>query len=60
MTKMIYRVYGMDTYAQETFIVADFDNEEEAETKLKECRESVLDQCEELRDSFWIAKTTEE
>lgn len=58
MAKTIYRVYGMDTYNQESFTVADFENKEEAETKLKECRESVLDQCEELRDSFWIAEMT--
>ncbi len=58
MAKTIYRVYGMDTYDHETFTVADFDTREEAEAKLKECRDSVMDQCEELRDSFWIAEMT--
>lgn len=58
MAKTIYRVYGMDTYDHETFTVADFDTREEAEAKLRECRESVMDQCEELRDSFWITEMT--
>lgn len=58
MAKTIYRVYGMDTYDHETFTVADFGTREEAEAKLKECRDSVMDQCEELRDFFWIAEMT--
>lgn len=58
MAKTIYRVYGMDTYDHKTFTVAEFENKEEAEAKLRECRESVMDQCEELRDSFWITEMT--
>lgn len=60
MSKIIYRIYGEDTYNHETFFVAELSTKEEAEAKLKECRESVMDQCEELRDSFWIAEMTEE
>jgi len=60
MSKIIYRIYGEDTYNHETFFVAELSTMEEAEAKLKECRESVMDQCEELRDSFWIAEMTEE
>lgn len=60
MGNIIYKVCGEDSFAQETFIVAEFSNKEEAEAKLRECRESVRGQCEELRDSFWIAKLTEE
>lgn len=60
MSKIVYRVYGEDTYTHETFIVAELSNKEEAETKLRECKKSVMDQCEELRDTFWIAELTEE
>lgn len=60
MGNKIYRVCGEDTYAHESFIVQEYNNREEAEVKLKECRDSVMDQCEELRDSFWIAEITQE
>lgn len=56
MQKIVYRVCGEDTFAHEVFVVAEFDNAEAAEAKLKECRESVLDQTEELRDVFWMGK----
>lgn len=56
MQKIVYRVCGEDTFAHEFFVVAEFDNVEAAEAKLKECRESVLDQTEELRDVFWMGK----
>lgn len=60
MENKIYKVCGEDTFAHETFIVAKFSCKEDAEAKLRECKESVMDQCEELRDSFWIAESTEE
>lgn len=58
MKQMIYRVYGEDTFAHETFMVAEFKTREAAEKKLAECRASVMDQCEELRDTFWIVECT--
>lgn len=56
MQQKIYRVWGEDTFAHETFVVASYANKEAAEAKLMECRNSVLDQPEELRDTFWIGE----
>lgn len=59
MRNIIYRVCGEDTYAYESSVVEEFNNRKDVEDRLKECRESVMDQCEELRDSFWIAEISQ-
>lgn len=57
-SKIIYQVCGHDTFSGDSFVVDRYYLEEEARAKVEECRLSVLNQPEELRDRFWISKVT--
>lgn len=56
----MYEVWGEDTFARENYLVGAYDTREKADKALKASERSVLDQCEELRDTFWIVELTPE
>jgi hypothetical protein len=55
-----YELWGEDTFARDVFLIKIYENEGEAEARLKELEESVLDQDESIRDTFWIKETSTE
>ena len=58
--KVMYEVWGEDTFARENYLVGTFETREKANKALKASEKSVLDQCEELRDTYWIVELTPE
>lgn len=58
--KIVFRVYGEDKFAHETYHVGDYATEAEARAVVEKCRKSVMDQSEGLRDSFWVSRMGEE
>lgn len=60
MDKVMYEVWGEDTFARENYLVGTYETREKANKALKASKRSVLDQCEELRDTFWIVELTPE
>lgn len=60
MNKVMYEVWGEDTFARESYLVGTFETREKAGKALEASEKSVLDQCEELRDTYWIVELTPE
>lgn len=60
MDKVMYEVWGEDTFARENYLVGTYETRENANKALKASKRSVLGQCEELRDTFWIVELTPE
>ena len=60
MNKVMYEVWGEDTFARESYLVGTFKTREKAGKALEASEKSVLDQCEELRDTYWIVELTPE
>ena len=58
MNKVMYEVWGEDTFARESYLVGTFKTREKAGKALEASEKSVLDQCEELRDTYWIVELT--
>lgn len=58
--KVMYEVWGEDTFARENYLVGTFETREKANKALKASEKSVLDQCEELRDTYWMVELTPE
>lgn len=58
--KVMYEVWGEDTFARENYLVGTFETREKANKALKASEKSVMDQCEELRDTYWIVELTPE
>lgn len=56
MDKIMYEVWGEDTYAREYYLVGTYETREEANKVLRDSELSVKQQCEELRDTFWIVE----
>ena len=56
MEKTVFRVYGRDTFAGETFVVGVYGTRAEADAMVERCEASVMHQCQELRDSFWVSE----
>ena len=54
----MYEVWGEDTFARESYLVGTFETREKAGKALEASEKSVLDQCEELRDTYWIVELT--
>lgn len=53
----LYELWSRDTYEGRTFLCDVYDDYEEAVAALRQCRESALDQDEELRDTYWLVGT---
>ena len=51
MNKVMYEVWGEDTFARESYLVGTFKTREKAGKALEASEKSVLDQCEELRET---------
>ena len=60
MNKVMYEVWGEDTFARESYLVGTFETREKAGKALEASEKSVLDQCGELRDTYWIVELTPE
>lgn len=60
MDTIVYEVWGEDTFARETYLVGTYKTREAANKALQASERSVLSQCEELRDTFWIVELTPE
>ena len=58
MDKIMYEVWGEDTFARENYLVGTYETREKANKALKASERSVLHQCEELRDTYWIVELT--
>ncbi|MDR1343473.1 MAG: hypothetical protein LBK18_09520 [Prevotellaceae bacterium] len=58
--KKYYELWGEDNFAGDSFLIKVYENKDEAEVRLKELEESVLNQDERLRDAFWIRETSAE
>ena len=58
--KVMYEVWGEETFAREYYLVGTFETREKANKALKASERSVLDQCDELRDTYWIVELTPE
>ena len=58
--KVMYEVWGEDTFARENYLVGTFETRENANKALKASDKSVLHQCKELRDTYWIVEMTPE
>lgn len=58
--KVMYEVWGEDTFARENYLVGTFETREKANKALKASEKSVLHQCKELRDTYWIVEMTPE
>lgn len=56
---IVFRVYGEDKFAHEIYHVGDYATEAEARAVVEKCRNSVMDQSEGLRDSFWVSRMGE-
>lgn len=54
----MYEVWGEDTFARENYLVGAYETREKANKSLKASEQSVKQQCEELRDTFWITELT--
>ena len=58
MNGIDYEVWGRDTFANEDYLVGVFSTRTEADKALRKSERSVLSQCEELRDTFWVEEMT--
>lgn len=58
MDKVMYEVWGEDTFARENYLVGTYETREKANKVLRASEQSVKQQCEELRDTFWITELT--
>lgn len=58
MNGIDYEVWGRDTFANEDYLVGVFSTRAEADKALRKSERSVLSQCEELRDTFWVQEMT--
>lgn len=55
----MWKVYGYDTFARETYLIGEFASEAEAEQALKKTQSEIEDsQSEDLRDKLWIEPPT--
>ena len=57
MNKVMYEVWGEDTFARESYLVGTFKTREKAGKALEASEKSVLDQCEELRSNSYNCRT---
>ncbi len=53
----LYELWSRDTFEGRTFLCDVYDNYEEAEAALRQCRERALTQDEKLRDTYWLVGT---
>lgn len=60
MSEIVYEVWGEDTFAGETFRVESYTNRKAAYDKVKKLEKSAMDQCESLRDTYWVVEATPE
>ena len=51
-----YELWGHDTFESHTFLIATYDNKEDAEKHFAKSTQGALSQCEKLRDDFWIVE----
>ena len=58
MDIVMYEVWGKDTFAGESFLVGTYATHAKATKVVDAHKQSVLHQCEELRDTFWISEVT--